>query len=203
MLQTRAQKAKRGARHDVTILTPRCPSDVDDKRHMLRHFLAALAYRTQKALRDAPADFAAFTPIAGVRSPMELVRHMTSVLGYARTMFIGGEYRPEPLESLVSEVERFHAMLEDLARQIDSDAQLQHGISPERLLQGPLADAMTHVGQLALLRRLHGSPVAPENFVFADIDPHRLGPNQPSPARPDDVWPEAPPGWNASAEHGH
>ena len=171
---------------------------MDDKRRMLGDFLAALAYRTQKALRDAPADFAAFTPIAGVRSPTELVRHMTSVLGYARTIFIGGHHRPEPLESLRAEVDRFHAMLEDLARHIESDAPMLNGLSPEQLLQGPLSDAMTHVGQLALLRRLQGSPVPPENFVFANIDSRRLGADQASPARPDEVWPEAPPGWNPS-----
>jgi hypothetical protein len=169
--------------------------EMDDKRRMLRHFLAALAYRTQKALRDAPDDFGTFAPAPGVRSPMELVRHMTSVLGYARTMFVGGHYRPDSLDSLQAEVDRFHAMLGDLADHIDSSAPLVEGLSLERLLQGPFADAMTHVGQLALLRRLRGSPVPPENFVFADIDAGRLGADQPTPARPDEIWPEAPPGW--------
>ena len=172
---------------------------MDDKRSMLRHFLAALAYRTQKALRGAPPDFDTFAPMAGVRSPMELVRHMTSVLGYARTMFVGGRYRPDNLTSLQAEVDRLHTMLEDLGRHIDSGAPLLNGLSPEQLLQGPFADAMTHVGQLALLRRLRGSPVPPENFVFANIDSQRLGADQASPARPDEVWPEAPPGWNPAS----
>jgi hypothetical protein len=168
---------------------------VDDKRHMLRHFLAALAYRTQKALRDAPEDFGSFVPTAGVRSPMELVRHMTSVLGYARTMFIGGRYWPEALDSLSAEVERFHGMLADIAAHLERGSPLTDGITPEQLLHGPFADTMTHVGQLALLRRLAGSPVPPENFVFADIDAHRLGVQQAAPRRPDERWPEAPPGW--------
>ena len=168
---------------------------MDDKRSMLRHFLAALAYRTQKAVRDAPDDFDSFTPLEGVRCPQELVRHMTSVLGYARTFFVGGQYRPEPLASLMAEVDRFHTMLAELEVQVESGAPLLDGVTAERLLQGPLADAMTHVGQLALLRRLAGRPVPPENFVFADIDPNRLGVDQPSPARPDDVWPEAPRDW--------
>ena len=72
----------------------------DDERRLLRHFLAALAYRTQKALRDAPAEFAEFNPGNKVRTPKELVRHMTSVLGYARTYFVGGQYRPAPLPSI-------------------------------------------------------------------------------------------------------
>lgn len=88
---------------------------MDTKRTLLNHFLAALAYRTQKALRDAPADFGDFSAMDGVRTPAELVRHMTSVLGYARTHFIGGHYRPEPLETLDDEIHRFHEMLGMLA----------------------------------------------------------------------------------------
>jgi hypothetical protein len=167
----------------------------DEKRELLKHFLAALAYRTQKALRDAPASFGDFRPQEGVRSPAELVRHMASVLGYACTFFTGGRYRPEPLSTLDAEIARFHEMIETLAGHIESTAPLGEGVTPERLLQGPLADAMTHAGQLGLLRRLAGIPVAPENFVFAEIDPHRLGRDQARPARPDAVWPEAPPGW--------
>jgi len=168
---------------------------MNDKRRMLRHFLAALAYRTQKALRGAPSDFGSFVPRDGVRSPKEQIRHMTSVLGYARTLFAGGQYMPEPLDSLQAEVRRFHEMLEDLARHIDSDAPLQGGFSPERLLQGPFSDAMTHAGQLALLRRLAGSPIPPEDFSLADIDPDRLGADQATPVSPDEIWPEAPPRW--------
>ncbi len=69
-----------------------------------------------------------------------------------------------------------------------------------QLLQGPFSDAMTHAGQLALLRRLVGAPVAPENFVAADISAARLGPDQALPRSPDAVWPEAPPGWVAPGE---
>src|ERR1043165_9743481 len=93
---------------------------MDERRNLLRHFLAALAYRTQKALRDAPEGFGDFRAGTEVRTPSELVRHMTSVLGYARTFFVGGLYRPEPLPSLDEEVARFHQMLEDLARHLAS-----------------------------------------------------------------------------------
>ncbi|HEX7174844.1 MAG TPA: hypothetical protein VF240_06135 [Pyrinomonadaceae bacterium] len=158
---------------------------------MLRHFLAALAYRTQKALRDAPAEFGAFRAGDKVRTPAELVRHMTSVLGYARTFFVGGQYRPAPLPSLNEEILRFHEMLEELARHIEAGTPFLEGMTAERLLQGPFSDAMTHAGQLALLRRLAGHPVPPENFIVADIDAARLGPDQAAPISPDDVWPEA------------
>lgn len=94
---------------------------MDRDRELLRHFLAAIAYRTQKALRGAEC-----------------------------------------------------------------------AISAEQLLQGPFADTMTHVGQLAMLRRLADSPVAPENFIYADIRADRLSAEPPPPARPDTHWPDAP-----------
>ncbi|HEX6717966.1 MAG TPA: hypothetical protein VF088_12685 [Pyrinomonadaceae bacterium] len=166
-----------------------------DKRKLLNHFLAALAYRTQKALRGAPQDFGSFRVMDGVRTPAELVRHMTSVLGYARTHFIGGQYRPEPLDSLEEEIERFHEMLGLLAQHLRNGDVLLEGVSEERLLQGPFSDAMTHAGQLALLRRLAGAPIRPENFIVARIEPDHLGPDQPEPVSPDREWPEAPPGW--------
>lgn len=165
-----------------------------EPRGLLVHFLAALAYRTQKALRDAPPSFGAFTAGHDVRTPAALVRHMTSVLGYARTYFIGGRYWPEPLPDLAAEVERFHEMVGALAAHLERGDALD-GISPEQLLQGPFSDAMTHAGQLALLRRLAGVPVAPENFIVADVSPARLGPDQATPRSPDQVWPEAPAGW--------
>ena len=169
--------------------------EMDDKRELLCHFLAALAYRTQKALRDAPADFESFRAAEGVRTPAQMVCHMTSVLGYARTFFVGGTYWPDDLPSLHAEIARFHEMLQDLDRHIQSGSPLLDGMSAERLLQGPFSDAMTHAGQLAMLRRLAGAPVAPEDFSVAQIDANRLGPDQPEPARPDEIWPEAPAGW--------
>lgn len=156
---------------------------MDDKRILLRHFLAALAYRTQKALRGAPESFFSFQVGARARTPLELIRHMESVLGYARTFFTGGEYTQTPLDDPQAEVVRFHQTLEELAQFLASDAPLT-GSSPEKLLQGPFADAMTHAGQLALLRRPAGTPVAPENFIYAEIRPDNLGVNQPAPVRP-------------------
>jgi hypothetical protein len=120
---------------------------------------------------------------------------MTSVLGYARTFLVGGTYRPDPLPSLADEIERFHDMLRDLSRHLQQGSPFLGDMSPERLLQGPLSDAMTHAGQLAMLRRLAGTPVAPENFVVAEIHPERLGSDQAEPASPDEVWPEAPADW--------
>jgi hypothetical protein len=161
----------------------------DDKRQMLRHFLAALAYRTQKALAYAPEDFAGFDVGNRARTPHELICHMRSVLGYARTFFIGGSYpRPEPAD-WKKDIDAFHEMLADLSSRLGNGEAL-NGITEEQLLQGPFADAMTHAGQLAMLRRLHGSPVAPENFIVAKIAADNVGPDQALPASPDANWPE-------------
>jgi hypothetical protein len=163
--------------------------NMGEKQAMLRHFLAALAYRTQKALRDAPEGFAQFDAGSMIRTPKELLRHMTSVLDYARSCFRGSRERPEPLPTFGEEIRRFHDVLEDLSVHLEADDPLDD-VSPEQLLQGPFSDAMTHAGQLALLRRLYGSPIPPENFVFADVDVSNVGEDQPKPRRPQATWPE-------------
>jgi trans-aconitate methyltransferase len=160
---------------------------VATSRQLLRHFLGAIAYRTQKALRGAPAGFGEFRIAATTRTPHELVWHMTGVIGYARTMLHGGSFRPARLEPFDEEVRRFHDTLSLLGADFADDA-LTASISDEQFLQGPLADAMTHAGQLAMLRRLAGSPVASENFIFADVKADRLGIAQPDPAAPDAWW---------------
>ena len=149
-------------------------------RSLLCHFLAALAYRTQKAVRGAPEAFGTFHAADGIRTPAELLRHMSGVLSYARSFFIGGHYRAEPLPSFQDEIIRFHGLISELVQHIEADTSLREGMTAERLLQGPFADAMTHAGQLAMLRRFAGDPVAPENFIFANIDPHQLSPDQPA-----------------------
>lgn len=157
---------------------------MNEKRHMLRHFLGALAYRTQKVLRNAPEDFALFDAGGGVRTPKELVRHMASVLGYARTFFIGGKYWPEPLETFDEEIRRFHQNLADLRSSLDDGTPLID-TTEERMLQGPFSDAMTHAGQLAMLRRLHGEPIRSENFILADVSAENVSSDQPDPVAPD------------------
>ena len=131
---------------------------------------------------------------------------MTGLMGYARTVlhggvpiipetrvFVGPVWTPDRLASFDAEVERFHDVLEKLAFDLESGA-LPPDVGPERLLQGPLADAMTHVGQLAYLRRLVGSPVAPENFMLAEIHPENLSRDQPPARAPKPGWrPDQPP----------
>jgi hypothetical protein len=113
------------------------------------------------------------------------------VPGYSRTFLIGGSYRAPVFGDFHSAIAHFHETLADVARHIETGTALRE-ITPEILLQGPFSDAMTHAGQLGLLWRLAGSPVAPENFVFAEISAANLGMDQPLPARPNEVWPERP-----------
>jgi hypothetical protein len=158
-----------------------------DTRRMLCHFLASITYHAQKALRGAPDGFESFRVQTGSRTPQELVQHIESVLGYARTFFTGGAYSNTLLATMQEQVGQMHATIGDLARLIEEGRGLR-GITEEQLLQGPFSDAMTHVGQISFLRRLYGSPVASENFIYAQIGRENLGPDQAPPARPDTDW---------------
>ena len=168
-----------------------------NSRELLQHFLGALAYRTQKALRDAPESFADFRIAPTARTPFELVWHMTGVIGYARTFLNGGEFAPPRLAAFADEVKRFHETMAALSDDFGNTS-LTPRITDAQFLQGPLADAMTHAGQLAMLRRLHGSPVPSENFIFAKVSAGNVGHEQPLPAAPDEDWraedPPQPPG---------
>lgn len=127
------------------------------------------------------------------RTPRQLVRHMSGVINYA----FGLLHAPRPLladcPSYEAEVERFFALLRELAERLQDVA--LSDVDAERLLQGPLSDAITHVGELALLRRLSGSPLPPEDFHQTAVDPNRLGMDQLAPRSPDREWPEAPDCW--------
>jgi hypothetical protein len=118
---------------------------------------------------------------------------MTGVIGYARTLLHGGAFAPPRLAAFSEEVDRFHGTLAALHHDL-GDPGLEARITDRQFLQGPLSDAMTHAGQLAMLRRLAGSPVASENFIFADIRTANVSPAQPLPAAPDPWWdPDRPP----------
>ena len=126
---------------------------------------------------------------------------MTGVIGYARTMFHGGRFMPPELPTFADEIMRFHETLAGLRADL-ADESLTARISDRQFLQGPLSDAMTHAGQLAMLRRLDGSPVPSENFIFAKIDAENVTAEQPDPEAPDEWWrpetPPLPPGTHAS-----
>lgn len=149
----------------------------DPTRQFLRHTIATLAYRGGKVLRDAPSNFASMQVSATSRTPAEILAHTGDLLDWALSQATGHERwndsTPLPWDQ---EVERFHSGLDALDAYLASDEALGHPC--ERIFQGPIADALTHVGQLAMLRRLAGEPVRGENYAVADIAAGRVGPQQ-------------------------
>jgi hypothetical protein len=137
------------------------------KRDLMRHFLATLAYRTRKTIVDAPADFGTYDG-AG-KPPSKILSHMGDLLSWSISWFSEPRWNPANESDWNKSVTRFFALLKELDALLASDAQLRCH-NQERMLQGPLADAMTHVGQLAMLRRMSGSPTKPENFAESAVE---------------------------------
>jgi hypothetical protein len=154
---------------------------MDEKRELLRHTLATLAYRTNRALEGAPEHFAGFAG-AG-RLPVEILSHMGDLLDWALSVAVGqGRWQATQPRVWAEEQQRFFQSLQTLDAFLATGGPLQAPI--ERLYQGPVADALTHVGQLAMLRRLSGAPARGESFFDADIQTGRVGADQPAAARP-------------------
>ena len=148
----------------------------------LRHTLATVAYRAGKVLRDAPSDFAGFRPVPGVRSPVEILAHMGDLFDWALCLAQGrSEWHDAPPLPWDEEAARFFASLESFDRALASEAPL--GFPAEAIFQGPIADALTHVGQIALLRRMAARPVRGENYFRADIVAGRVGQGQSAPRK--------------------
>lgn len=154
---------------------------MDEKRELLRHALAALAYRATRALENSPESFAGFDGCG--RKPGEILAHMGDLFDWALSISEGQErwHNSHPL-SWAKEKERFFAALAAFDAFLASEKPVQASI--ERLLQGPVADALTHVGQIAMLRRLAGCPTRGENFFVADIAAGKVGAEQGVPVRP-------------------
>ena len=140
----------------------------DASVHLLRHFLATLAFRAAKVIRGAPQEFAEYDAGHGVRKPVEIVFHMSAVLIHARSFLTTNGSNAASDGSWNGEVGRFYELLREIDHLLEAGAPLT-GRTEEQLLQGPLADAMTHVGQLAMLRRLASSPIPKESFDEAAI----------------------------------
>jgi len=146
-----------------------------------RHTLATLAYRAAKVLRGAPPEFAAFRADATGRTPAEILAHMGDLFDWALSIVSGNQVWHEAVPlTWDQEVARFFAALEAFDRRI-AEAPPQAPL--ERLFQGPVADALTHVGQLAMLRRMAGCAFRGENYFVADMAIGRVGIEQPAPRR--------------------
>jgi hypothetical protein len=150
----------------------------DGKIDMLRHTVATLAYRGGKALRGAPAEFAGY----GSRTPGEILAHVCDLFDWALTIVDGKEAwhnsRPQAWDA---DIARFFAGLEAFDRRLASGVSM--AVEPERLFQGPVADALTHVGQIAMLRRMAGCAMSGENYFVAQIETGRVGADQAAPVK--------------------
>jgi len=155
-------------------------NDSPDHDSWLRHAVATLAYRAAKALRGADEQFSQYLAAPGTRTPAQLLAHLGDLLDWAASHVRGQEvWKPVAPTSWDGDLERFFRALSTL------DDLLKQGVPDAlafRLLQGPIADALTHVGQLALLRRLAGQPIRGENYARAAISTGVVGREQPAPA---------------------
>jgi len=155
------------------------PSHSDPQLELFRHTLATLAYRAGKAVRNAPETFAEFNAGASLRTPGQILAHMGDLLDWALSIAKGKQAwqnsKPLPWDK---EVERFFAALKSFDDFLASGAV---AAPLEKLFQGPVADALTHTGQIAILRRMAGAPVKGENYYKAEIARGRVGADQAAP----------------------
>jgi hypothetical protein len=150
------------------------------KRELLRHALATLAYRASKAIRNAPPELATFHAGDVTRTPLQLVAHLGDLFDWALSMAEGQQrWHVSPPGTWEEESARFFTALARFDDFLASARPL--GTRAEKLLQGPLADALTHVGQLMMLRRLANVPVRSENFAIAEIVAGRVSVEQSAP----------------------
>ena len=155
---------------------------MDEKRMLLRHTVATIAYRGGKSLRGAPASFGGFRAGDVSRPAAAILAHMGDLFDWALSIAKGAQawHDSTPLE-WDAEVARFFETLRRFDDYLQSEAPI--AVSPERLFQGPIADALTHIGQIAMLRRLADAPIRAENYYQADIASGRVGAEQTPPRR--------------------
>lgn len=148
----------------------------------LRHAVATLAYRAAKALRDMPASAATFRASADTRTPVEILAHMGDLLDWALSSAEGRQTWKEsqPLE-WSAEVERFFAAMRKFDDRLASTEPIS--VAETKLFQGPIADALTHTGQIAMLRRMAGAAMKGENYFVARIQEGQVGLEQTYPVR--------------------
>ncbi len=154
----------------------------DQERQLLRHTVATLAYRGGKAVASARDDFSSFRVNDTTRTPGQILAHIGDLLDWALSLARGKQawHNSTPL-AWNEEVARFFAALEAFDSYLASENEL--GCPTEKLFQGPIADALTHVGQISMLRRMAGAPVKGENYFVAEIEAGRVGPEQSSKRR--------------------
>jgi hypothetical protein len=155
---------------------------IDPKRELLRHTLATIAYRGGKAVRNAPEGFVDFHGGEGLRTPGQILAHIGDLFDWALSIAMGQQkWQNSSPRAWEQEVARFFTALKKFDDFLGSSEPVQAPL--EKLFQGPIADALTHVGQIAILRRMAGAPVKGESYFVADIQMGRVGADQSPPKR--------------------
>lgn len=158
------------------------PQTSDPTRQLLRHAVATVAYRGGKALRGAPESFASFKIGDSTRTPVRILAHLGDLFDWALTLARGAQaWRDSDPRPWNEEIKRFFASLQKFDDYLASSEPLH--VSLEMLFQGPVADALSHIGQIAMLRRLAATPIRAENYSKAEIVAGRVGPEQTAPRR--------------------
>jgi hypothetical protein len=151
-------------------------------RQVIRHTVATLVYRAAKTFANVPAGFGAFRAKPTSRTPTEVVAHMDDLLDWALSMAKGSEvWHDSTPQGWDREVDRWYAAVREFDTYLANASTIACPL--ERLFQGPIADALTHVGQLAMLRNLFGTPIRGENYFRAEISIGRVGPDQAAPRK--------------------
>jgi hypothetical protein len=149
---------------------------------MIRHAVATMVYRGAKTLRDVPAEFGTFRVNSKSRTPVEILTHMGDLFDWALSMTQGkGIWHSATPREWNEEIARFYQTVKKFDTYLASDSNIACPL--EKLFQGPIADSITHVGQLAMLRNLYGVPIKGENYFVADIAAGKVGPEQAPPRR--------------------
>jgi hypothetical protein len=153
-----------------------------DEKQVWRHTLATIAYRACKAMRGAPAGFETFSAGPGSRTAGQILAHLGDLFEWSTRMADGDQsFRPAQPVEWHAGVTRFFAALESFDRRVADEKPT--AISMRRLFQGPISDALTHIGQISLLRRLAGSPIRGEVYPLAKIEIGRVGIDQAEPVQ--------------------
>ncbi len=157
----------------------------EGKNELVRHLLATLVYRTTKIIKDAPENYVNISIGEGVRTPEKMLGHIVSLIQLSNRFW--SPHRPLSMETLRKqsgkkgwdrEVELFYQLVAQFDDTLSKYPEPRK-YSPEKILQGPFMDAFTHIGQLALLRRMAGSPIKGESYWMADVRVGQVGPDQP------------------------
>jgi hypothetical protein len=155
---------------------------MDPSRELLRHVVATVAYRGGKALRGAPEGFAAFKAGPATRTPAEILSHMCDLYDWALSIAKGQEaWSSAPPMPWADDTARFFRALAAFDAYLASGAPMAAPV--DKIVQAAVADSLTHIGQLTMLRGLAGSSIRAENYFRADIAVGRVGPEQAAPAQ--------------------